>query len=309
MPVPDFQSLMLPILKTLSENEETSSSEIRNRVMTSEGLTKSDTEEMLPSGKQSVFTNRVAWALSHMRRADLVLRARRGIYKLTPEGTRLLSNDPLRVDMKTLNGYESYRAWSANTGTEVEGNSTEKIGTGDLGVSPTEVIEKAFQSLKEELAAELLSRIRNTDPKFLEQIVVDLLIAMGYGGGDSEMGRVVGQSGDHGIDGTIREDKLGLDEVYIQAKNYAPGNKVGEGDLRNFVGAIVAAGTSKGVFVTTSEFTPAAKDFVNRSPTRIVLIDGDQLAHYMIDYNVGVRTGSTYVLKHPDDNYFEPEYP
>ena len=217
MPVPDFQSLMLPILKALSENEESSNAEIRNRVMTSEGLTESDTEEMLPSGKQSIFTNRVAWALSHMRRAGLVYRARRGVYQLSPEGNRLLSNDPLRVDMKTLNGYESYREWLANTGTETEGNTPE-IDTGDSEIPPTEVLEKAFQSLREELAAELLSRIQNIEPKFFEQIVVDLLIAMGYGGGDKEMGRVVGQSGDHGIDGTIREDKLGLDEVYIQAK-------------------------------------------------------------------------------------------
>ena len=166
---------------------------------------------------------------------------------------------------------------------------------------------KAF--LKEELAADLLSRIQHTEPKFLEQIVVDLLIAMGYGGGDSDMGKVVGRAGDHGIDGTIREDKLGLDEVYVQAKKYAAENKVGEGDLRNFVGAIVAAGTSKGVFVTTSSFTNSAKEIVNRSPVRIVLIDGHQLAHHMIDYNVGVRTGTTYELKHPDEDYFDGEYP
>ncbi len=296
MPVPDFQSLMLPILKALSANEEMSNTEIRKRVMTSEGLTESDTEEMLPSGNQSIFTNRVAWALSHMRRAGLVNRARRGVYQLSPEGNRLLSNDPLRVDIKTLKGYESYREWKANTGD-------------DSGVPPTEVLAKTFQSLKEELAADLLSRIQHTEPKFLEQIVVDLLIAMGYGGGDSDMGKVVGRAGDHGIDGTIREDKLGLDEVYVQAKKYAAENKVGEGDLRNFVGAIVAAGTSKGVFVTTSSFTNAAKEFVNRSPVRIVLIDGHQLARHMIDYNVGVRTGTTYELKHPDEDYFDGEYP
>ena len=245
MPVPDFQSLMLPILKALSENEETSNSKIRNRVMTSEGLTVSDTEEMLPSGKQSILTNRVAWALSHMRRAGLVHRARRGVYKLSPEGTKLLSNDRHRVDMKTLKGYESYREWLKSTGSETEGNTSEPTDTGDSGVPITETLEKAFQNLKKELAADLLGRIQNLEPKFLEQIVVDLLIAMGYGGGDSEMGSVDGQSGDHGIDGTIREDKLGLDEVYVQAKKYAPGTKVGEGELRNFAGAIDAAGTSK----------------------------------------------------------------
>ena len=309
MPVPDFQSLMLPILKALSENEETSNSKIRNRVMTSEGLTVSDTEEMLPSGKQSILTNRVAWALSHMRRAGLVHRARRGVYKLSPEGTKLLSNDRHRVDMKTLKGYESYREWLKSTGSETEGNTSEPTDTGDSGVPITETLEKAFQNLKKELAADLLGRIQNLEPKFLEQIVVDLLIAMGYGGGDSEMGSVDGQSGDHGIDGTIREDKLGLDEVYVQAKKYAPGTKVGEGELRNFAGAIDAAGTSKGVFVTTSSFTHAAKEYVNRSPKRIVLIDGAQLANHMIDYNVGVRTSTVYELKSLDEDYFEPEYP
>ena len=303
MPVPDFQSLMLPILKALSHTDETTNTVIRNRVATSEGLSEDDTSELLPSGKQSIFTNRVAWALSHMVRAELVKRARRGVYSLSPAGRKLLSNDPQRVDIETLKQFASYQKWTKSFPNPANENNTGSPN----GTSPAEVMDQAFQSLKEVLAADLRDRIQNVEPKFFEKVVVDLLIAMGYGGGDSKMGRATGKSGDHGIDGTIREDKLGLDEVYVQAKKYAPENKIGEGPIRNFVGAIVANGTSKGVFVTTSSFTRAAREFASRSPTRIVLIDGDQLARHMIDYNVGVRSGAMYELKHPDEDYFEQE--
>lgn len=300
---------MLPVLMALSESNATPSMEIRNRVMVSEGLTTSDVLEMLPSGKQSKLTNRVAWAIVHMRRAGLVERVSRGVYRLSPEGEKLLSKNPERVDIKTLSEYKSYKEWrtKANPNGDTKKPTTDVLD--DTVVSPTEAIDNAFQNLKGELAADLLGRIQTLKPEFLEKIVVDLLIAMGYGGGDSEMGNVSGKPGDHGIDGTIREDKLGLDEVYVQAKKFAPDHKVGEGDLRNFAGAIDATGTSKGVFVTTSSFSPAAEKYVNKSPKRIVLIDGNQLAHYLIDFSVGVRIGKSYDIKHIDEDYFDPEYP
>ena len=177
----------------------------------------------------------------------------------------------------------------------------------ESGETPEETLDRAAAELRTVLEAEVLARVRNAEPAFLERAVVDLLIAMGYGGGDAAMGRVTGRSGDGGIDGTIREDALGLDEVYVQAKKYAHGNTVGEGDLRNFAGAIDAAGTTKGVFVTTAEFTRAAKDYVARSPKRIVLIDGEDLARLMVRHGVGVRTRVRHEIKRIDEDYFDLE--
>ena len=168
-------------------------------------------------------------------------------------------------------------------------------------------MDHAARQLREALEADVLDRVRQAEPVFLERVVVDLLIAMGYGGGDAAMGRVTGRSGDGGIDGTIREDALGLDEVYLQAKKYAAGNTVGENDLRNFAGAIDAAGTSKGVFVTTAGFTRAAKDYVARSPKRIVLIDGEELARLIVKHDIGVRRQMYYEVKRIDEGYFDLE--
>lgn len=166
-------------------------------------------------------------------------------------------------------------------------------------------MENAFQRLEDELQADLLARMHESSPSFLEQVVVDLLIAMGYGGGDAIRGTVTGRSGDGGIDGTIKEDALGLDEVYVQAKKYTAGNTVGESDVRNFVGAIDIANTTKGVFVTTADFTMSAKDYVERSSKRIILINGRELARLMVQYGVGVRTRETYQLQRIDEDYFE----
>ena len=173
--------------------------------------------------------------------------------------------------------------------------------------TPEEALDLAARQLSSALEADVLHRVCNGAPAFLERVVVDLLIAMGYGGGDASKGRVTGRSGDGGIDGTIREDALGLDEVYVQAKKYADGNTVGEGDLRNFAGAIDAAGTTKGVFVTTAGFTRAARDYVARSPKRIVLIDGEELARLMVRHGIGVRTRVRYDVKRIDEDYFDQE--
>ena len=173
--------------------------------------------------------------------------------------------------------------------------------------TPEETLDRVAGELRAMLEAEILNRVRNAAPEFLERVVVDLLIAMGYGGGDAAMGRVTGRSGDGGIDGTIREDALGLDEVYVQAKKYGDSNTVGERDLRNFAGAIDATGTTKGVFVTTSGFTRAARDYVERSPKRIVLIDGEELARLMFKHGVGVRTRVRHEIKRVDEDYFDQE--
>ena len=308
MPIPDFQSLMLPALKALSGGTEISLSTIRNRVADSERLSPEDLQELLPSGRQPVFANRVGWALLYLGRAGLSKKVRRGVWRLTTEGERLLADPPARISIKFLReNYPAYVAWRTGKSTTSARDEPTPVPPDDSLDTPEEVLDQAVRQLSDTLEAEVLSRVCEAPPSFLERVVVDLLIAMGYGGGDPAMGRVTGQSGDGGIDGTIREDALGLDEVYVQAKKYADGKTVGEGDLRNFAGAIDAAGTTKGVFVTTARFTDTARSYVARSPKRIGLIDGQELAHLMVTHDIGVRTKNSYEIKRIDEDYFDSD--
>ena len=307
MPIPDFQSLMLPALKALSDGAEKPVSEIRNHIAKAQELTPEEMQELLPSGRQPVFVNRVSWALIHLSRAGLSERVRRSVWRLTTEGEKLLANEPRRIDMNYLRNYPAYVTWQPGKKTPPLSEDAALMPPDDSANTPEEELERVVQQLCDELETDVLDRIREAPPAFLEQVVVDLLIAMGYGKGDAAMGQVTGRSGDGGIDGTIREDALGLDEVYVQAKKYADGNTVGEGDLRNFAGAIDAAGTTKGVFVTTSSFTSAAKKYVARSPKRIVLIDGEELARLMVVHSIGVRTRICHEIKRIDEDYFDQE--
>ena len=308
MPIPDFQSLMLPVLKALSGGAETPVSEVRARVATSEGLTSDDLRELLPSGTQPVFTNRIAWAVTFMGHAGLLEKVRRGVYRLTAEGKYVLAQAPTRIDLKFLRNYSTFVEWRSQEGTASARGDAAQSSTEGPTVTPEEALERAVGELRNELEVEVLERVRKAEPVFLERVVVDLLRAMGYGKGDAAMGQVTGRSGDGGIDGKIREDALGLDEVYLQAKRYAADNTVGEGDLRNFAGAIDAAGTTKGVFVTTASFTKAAKAYVEKSPKRIILIDGEELARLMVEHNIGVRLKMPpYEIKRIDEDYFESE--
>lgn len=297
MPVPDFQSLMLPVLKALADGEDTHVRKVRERVATAEGLTDKDLREMLPSGRQAAFTNRVAWALTYLLRAALVERVRRGVYRVADEGKRLLANPPSRVDIRYLRRFPAF----------VE--RQDKPPDEPSAKTPEEALEAADQELTEALEARVLDRLHKADPSFLEHAVVGLLIAMGYGGGDAARGRVTGKTGDGGIDGTIREDKLGLDEVYVQAKKYAGGSTVGVGEVRNFVGALVGVHAQKGVFVTTADFTGSARVFAARSPKRIVLINGEELARLMVRHDVGVRVRDPHrppiLIKGIDEDFFD----
>ena len=300
--VPDFQSLMLPVLRALADGSEVRLAEVRQRVAEAERLTPEDLRELVPSGGQPVLSNRVSWALTHMERAGLVTRARRGVYRVTPDGEETLSGAPDRIDMKALAKHASYADWARRTKARPTGEVEETAQD-----TPDEVLSHAAEEVRRALEADVLARVRAAAPAFLESVIIDLLTAMGYGGGDPGMGRVTGRSGDGGIDGTIREDALGLDEVYVQAKRYADGSTVGEGDLRNFAGAIDAAGTVKGVFVTTAGFTRAARAYVARSPKRIVLIDGEELARLMVHHDIGVRTRVVHQIKRIDEDYFDQD--
>ena len=308
MSVPDFQTLMLPALKALSSGGEMRVSDGRERVASSEGLTAEDLRKLQPSGRQTVFSNRIAWAVIYMNRAGLVERVRRGVYRVATQGAQLLDQTPARIDIKFLQGYSAFSKWHSQprTNTLPPGTSSGG-GQGEPVSMPEEVLEDVTRQLREALEAEVLDRVRKAEPKFLEGVMMKLLIAMGYGGGDATIGHVMGNSGDGGIDGTVREDALALDEVYVQAKKYAEGNTVGAGALRNFAGAIDAAETNKGVFVTTTSFTANSREFVRRSPKRIVLIDGPELARLMVGHGVGVRTRIRYEVKRIDEDYFDQD--
>ncbi len=307
MTVPDFHSLMLPVLKALSDGSDVQVAEVCARVAAAEGLTPDDLLERTRGGYTTKLKDRVSWSITHFLYAGLVERVRRAVYRITSDGKQLLSQDPTRIDLKLLLRYPAYVEWKNRTHRKSPRIECPEQQDTESGKTPEETLDRAAGELRAVLEAEVLARVRNAEPAFLERAVVDLLIAMGYGGGDAAMGHVTGRSGDGGIDGTIREDALGLDEVYVQAKKYAHGNTVGEGDLRNFAGAIDAAGTTKGVFVTTAEFTRAAKDYVARSPKRIVLIDGEELARLMVRHGVGVRTRVRHEIKRIDEDYFDPE--
>lgn len=292
---------MLPALKAVSGGKDTSVRVVRERVAAAERLTEDDLREMLPSGQQSKFINRMSWVFNYLTRAGLLERVRRGVYRVTDKGRQVLAKPRKRIDVRFLRQIQ-----------ENDGGIRVPISSPDQPQStPEEALEAAHQQLTGELTADVLDRLRKATPSFLEQVVVSLLIAMGYGGGDPAMGRVVGRAGDGGIDGTIKEDKLGLDEVYVQAKRYASGNTVGAGELRNFVGALVGAHAQKGVFVTTSNFRAAAKKFAAQSPKRIVLVNGEKLAELMVRHDVGVRVRDPHrppiLIKGIDEDFFSQE--
>ena len=284
--IPSTAALRLPVLKALADGAETPLSEVRSRVAAALGLNTEDLLKTNPGGKAPLFRVRIKHATTKIKRVGLVERVRPAVYRLTGKGAQLLAQKPPPAGIDIPNGSKT---------------SDPPLET------PEEALDHAARQLSEELEVDVLERVRQADPSFLEQVVVNLMIAMGYGDGDDAMGQVTGSSGDGGIDGTIREDALGLDQVYLQAKKYADGNTVGEGALRNFAGAIDAAGAMKGVFVTTSSFTRAARDYVARSPKRIVLIDGDELGRLMVKHDIGVRLKMRYEIKRIDEGYFDVE--
>jgi restriction system protein len=307
MAVPDFQSLMLPLLKVASAGP-ISAPELRSRVAEQLGLTESDLAELLPSGRKSTLANRTAWANVYLQRAGLLKVVRRGVYEATPEGLAVLERKPARIDMKFLEQFPSYAEWHERSAIAKDGDTTSDNddvgGTIISSTNPEEQIERSHKELTAAVEADLLDRVRGVSPAQFEQVIVDLLVAMGYGGGRAEMAKAIGKSGDNGVDGVVREDKLGLDVVYMQAKRYASTNAVGVGEVRDFIGALEGHRATKGVFVTTSTFPKSAVEYVGRVSQRVVLIDGEQLAALMVAYGVGVRVRSRYEVKELDDDYF-----
>lgn len=302
MAVPDFQSLMLPVLTFAGRAaSEVSTGDTIEVLADMFELSDDDRAQLLPSGRQTTFANRVHWARAHLRMAGLLEATRRGHFAITERGRSVLTAPPERIDIGFLSQFPEY----TEARTKSADDSGEILPVLDSALTPDEEMRRARAVLEASLAEELLSRIQSAPPAFFERVVVQLLTAMGYGGSRDKAGRELGRSGDGGVDGVIDEDALGLDRIYVQAKRYAPGNSVGSGEIRDFFGALDQFKASKGLFVTTSTFTASSKATVEGLSKRIVLIDGKRLASLMIEHGVGCRVEETLYVKKLDDEFFE----
>lgn len=298
MPIPDYQTLMLPLLKTLVDGKVHALREVRESLANELQLSDAERQELLPSGAQRVFDNRVSWARTYLKNAELLDYPERGRLKITARGQSVVKQNPPQINVKFLDQFPEFVAFrlAKKEPKADKANHVEEIET------PDELIEAAYSRLKAELTAELLSSIKASSPAFFERLVVDLLLKMGYGGSRKEAGQAIGSSGDEGIDGIIKEDRLGLDIIYIQAKRWEP--TVGRPEIQKFAGALQGQRARKGVFITTSTFSKEAIDYARMIETKIILVDGLRLAELMMEYGVGVSTVSTYELKKIDSDYF-----
>jgi restriction system protein len=300
MPIPDFQTLMLPVLKYADGHGEHTLRQATDSLAQEFGLTPNEVAELLPSGQQPTFYNRVGWARTYLKQARLLSLTSYNHLTITERGKQVLAEKPTRVDMKYLERFPEYVAFK-------ERAKPTKPAAGDAPeenqLSPDEQLESAYQRTRGELASELLDHVRRSSPAFFEQLVVELLTRMGYGGSRADAARAVGRIGDEGIDGIIDEDRLGLDSIYIQAKRWSE-NPIGRPDIQQFVGALQGKRAHKGVFITTSRFAEQAKAYASTIDAKVVLIDGERLAQLMIDHNVGVSTVAEYDLKKLDTDYF-----
>jgi len=296
---------MLPLLQTAADGAEHIQHEINTKLAEFYQLTDAERSEMLPSAKQARFDNRVGWARSYLQKAGLMESTGRARFRITPRGIDVLKKNPKRIDMKFLQQFPEYMELK-NDVRGIEEHSTDtSVETDKQTQTPEERLESSYQNLKQALAQELLARIKKATPRFFENLVVDLLVAMGYGGSRRDAGQAVGQSGDDGIDGIIKEDKLGLDAIYIQAKRWD--SSIGRPIVQAFAGSLEGHRARKGVLITTSTFTTDAREYVTRIEKKIVLIDGKLLSELMIEHGVGLTEIVTYSVKKIDLDYFGEE--
>ena len=306
MAIPDFQTLMLPVLRQLAADGEQPPSSLRAAIATIFKLSEEELASLLPSGRQAIFANRVAWALGYLKQAGLVESPRRGLYRITERGAGTLRESIERIDIQYLMRFPEFVAFRTASNDDAEQTpSLAKVAAESTPLTPDEQIRQGYTRLQANLATQLLERVRQASPKFFEELVVELLVAMGYGGSHEDASSVVGQSGDEGIDGIIKEDRLGLDTIYIQAKRWK--DSIGRPEIQRFAGALQGQRARKGVFLTTSTFTADARSYATGLQTTIVLIDGAQLAQLMLEFGIGVSQASLVKLWKLDEDYFVEE--
>jgi len=301
MPIPDFEAMMLPILELLDDGKEHTLNDVLEYIYKKFDVTDKEKKEPLPSGTDLLVRNRARWARLYLERAGLVESQKRGLYKITERGLKIIEKKPTRINNKYLMQFPEFQKFKT-LGTEKKTPIIQRKITTE-SVNPVEILEDAYQRIKAEVAEDLLREIKKASPHFFENVVVELLVKMGYGGSRKDAGQAIGQSGDQGVDGIIKEDMLGLDTIYIQAKRW--GGTVGSPQIQGFVGALKGKGANKGIFITTSSFSNEAVSYASKidSP-KIVLIDGQKLADLMIEHNVGVSEITSYSIKKLDSDYF-----
>ncbi len=300
MSIPDYQTLMLPLLKALSDGRDHGVRDLTEHLADEFGLTADERRQLKTSGRQPLLDNRVQWAKFYLDKAGLVASPSRGVYRITERGLQVLSRNPPRVDVALLSQFPEFK--------EFKTGSTSVVADEDVSDSretdetPEEALDSAYRQLRKTVEAELLQQVKAASPTFFEQLVVELLVAMGYGGSLKDAGQAIGRSGDGGIDGIIKEDRLGLDVIHVQAKRWE--QTVGEPEVRAFAGSLDGVRAKKGIFLTTSAFSAQARGYVDRIDKRIVLIDGSELASLMFEFGIGVTRASAYEVKDVDPDYF-----
>ena len=309
MAIPDYQTVMLPLLRLAADGSEHKFRDAVEKLAQEFRLTSEERSELLPNGTAPLFDNRVGWARTYLKQAGLLSSARRGLFRITELGKALLAKEPQRIDVELLNQYEEFRQFrtrrrenAVNTGLTAAPTLDHESPTDQ---TPEDQLASAYNRLRRDLELDLLEQVKSSPPAFFERLVIDLLVAMGYGGSRQDAGRAIGKSGDGGIDGIIKEDKLGLDVIYVQAKRWE--GTVGRPEIQKFAGALQGHRATKGVFITTSSYSRDATEYANLISTKIILIGGEELASLMVEHNVGVSTVGMYELKKIDADYFEGE--
>lgn len=302
MTIPDYQSIMLPFLNLTKDEKIYEINNAIEELANHFNLSEEERKELLPSGQQTTFANRVGWARTYLKKAELIKYPSRGHFQITERGRSTLNENLIEIDNAYLSRFPEF--------VEFRKRNKRKLVSGNIenehdDLTPEESLEIAYQKIRNDLADNLLEQILKSSPSFFEKLVVKLLVAMGYGGTQSDAARAVGKVGDEGIDGIIDEDRLGFDSIYIQAKKWQKEQSIGRPEVQAFVGALEGKKTSKGVFITTANFTEKAHEYVNGLNKKVVLIDGDRLADLMIDYGIGVTTRNQYKIKEIDSDYFD----
>jgi restriction system protein len=299
--IPDFQSFMLPLLEFIGKNDDVSMKILKEGMIKRFNITNEEQEQKTPNGKQFTYYNRIAWAISYLKMAGLIFYPQRGIYKISDQGKNVLKNPPTKISIAYLKQFEGFTKNRNPVKTKkVNIDDTEQEITEK---TPDELFELSYTQIINNLKEQLKQKISECNPYFFEQIVLDLLLKMGYGGSENDSGELTQKSADEGIDGIIKEDKLGLDKIYIQAKKWE--KSVGRPEIQKFVGALQGKRAKKGVFITTSEFSKDAYDYVNNLDVAVILIDGEKLSQYMVENELGISLKHNYKIYSIDNDYFE----
>jgi restriction system protein len=297
---PGFQEYFLPVLAFLGDGKGHFRKEIFERMAQKFGLNEEQKLAKVPSGSEPTYQNRIGWVLTYLKNARLISSPSRSFFKISRRGLGVLASNPKELNTNFLKRYDSFNKFQTSHGSKAIGETI-----GKESATPTEIVEEAYKEISDSVCSELLSRIRDNSSEFFENLVVDLVVSMGYGGNITDAGKAVGKTGDGGVDGVVKQDRLGLGKIYIQAKNWKPESTIGRPEVQGFVGALQEKKAKRGIFITTASFSKGAKEYIEKIQDPIILIDGEELVRLMFEYNIGVTTVKMYQVKRIDGDYFD----